>query len=252
MGGALLRGWRQAGLSVPFIIRDPSFDSSLISDFDSVVVNPDDRVLAELSPRIIVLAVKPQIASSVVPSLFRYVPAESVVISLMAGIRLSRLTDWLGAERLYVRVMPNIAATVLAAMSVAVASDGGEHKIVSDLLEAVGDVAWVGTERDIDLCTAVCGSGPAYVFALAETMIAGGIEIGLSPDLARQLTHQTIMGAGLMLAVEATDSSVLRTSVTSPAGTTEAALRVLMPDLSDLMSRALMAAAARARVLAEG
>ncbi|MDQ2803112.1 MAG: pyrroline-5-carboxylate reductase, partial [Pseudomonadota bacterium] len=175
-------------------------------------------------------------------------------LSIMAGRTLAGLATALPGATL-VRAMPNTPAAIGQGMSVACAgpgvSDAG-RSLCDTLLGAVGEVAWVEDEALLDAVTAVSGSGPAYVFLLAELLEQAGTEQGLPPDLARRLARATLFGAGALLAATEEDAAALRQAVTSPGGTTQAALTVLMTENAwpVLVSKAVAAAANRSRELA--
>ncbi|PKQ05008.1 MAG: pyrroline-5-carboxylate reductase, partial [Alphaproteobacteria bacterium HGW-Alphaproteobacteria-12] len=165
-----------------------------------------------------------------------------------------RLQDLLGPEVHAVRAMPNTPASIGRGISVACANKRvtvAQRKTAGALLEAVGAIAWVESEAQIDAVTAISGSGPAYVFYLVECLAAAGEALGLAPELAMTLARETVSGAGEMLHRQGEPASVLRANVTSPGGTTAAALDVLMGEggLSPLMRRAALAARDRAREL---
>jgi pyrroline-5-carboxylate reductase len=191
----------------------------------------------------------------VLPQVAPLVGAGTMVVSIAAGVRLATLSAGLGTERV-VRVMPNTPAAIGRAMSVAIAGSAvsdADRAVVTSLMQAVGAVAWVDDEALMDAVTAVSGSGPAYVFLLAEALAEAGVAAGLPADLAAQLARQTVAGAGEMLHRSPLDAAELRRNVTSPGGTTAAALEVLMQDeggLPPLLREAVAAAAARSRDLA--
>jgi pyrroline-5-carboxylate reductase len=245
MGAALFGGWCRVGLA-PSAIVDPAPALGL--------ARPQDfwaAALAELPPdfvpAIAVLAVKPQIAPSVLLALDDYLPSKCPVLSIMAGLRLESLERALGG-RPVVRAMPNTPAAIGQGMTVACAGPGVSDVSVAlceRLLAAVGEVAWIEDEALMDAVTAVSGSGPAYVFLLAEILEQAAAEHGIPPALARQMARRTIAGAGALLAASPEDAATLRRAVTSPGGTTEQALHVLMDaDAWPKTIRAAVAAAA--------
>jgi len=210
---------------------------------------------ASLTARVIVLAIKPQILDSVLPGLAHLVGPETVVVSIAAGKTIGAIGDGLGPVAI-VRAMPNTPAQVGRGVSVGVANAAttAEQKALVDaLLSAVGSVEWVEDEALIDAVTAVSGSGPAYVFHMVEALAAAGVAAGLEPGMAGRLARATVEGAGELLHQSPLAPAVLRQNVTSPKGTTAAALDVLMSadGLSELMTRAVEAAARRSRELAE-
>ncbi len=202
----------------------------------------------------LVIAVKPQTAPEVMPSLAPFVTASTVVVSIMAGRPLQFLERALPAAAL-VRAMPNTPAAIGRGITVAVANArvaDAQRALVHTLLSAVGTVEWISDERLIDAVTALSGSGPAYVFLLAEAMARAGVAAGLPSGLSERLARATVAGAGELLYRSPLDAAGLRQNVTSPGGTTAAALEVLMADdgLAPLMTRAIAAATRRARELA--
>lgn len=250
MGGAMLAGWRERGLA-PSIAVDPSMPAS--PGPEVMVVAGADAIPADFAPAAVVLAVKPQNAAETLPLYARFA-GTSVMLSIMAGRTIAGMRGLLG-EAAIVRAMPNTPAAVRQGVTVACAGPGvtaPQKQLCDDLLTAIGAVAWVQDEAQIDAVTAVSGSGPAYVFLLAELMEQAAIEQGLPPDLARLLARQTVTGSGALLAASPEESDQLRRNVTSPNGTTQAALEVLMADGAwpSSVSRAIDAAARRSRELA--
>ncbi|MEZ5787928.1 MAG: pyrroline-5-carboxylate reductase, partial [Xanthobacteraceae bacterium] len=214
-------------------------------------LNPADP--AGLRPAAIVLAVKPQAAPDVLPPLAA-AAAGAVVISIMAGRTLGFLAQALGEATAAVRAMPNTPASIGRGMTVAVANahaSGPQRDLAHRLLEATGAFEWVDDETLLDAVTAVSGSGPAYVFLLAECLARAGVAVGLPPKLADRLARETVSGAGELMRRSALEPSTLRQNVTSPGGTTAAALEVLMGPggLADLMGKAITAATRRSRAL---
>ena len=205
---------------------------------------------------IIVLAVKPQVMNAAVAALQPLLSSLSapMVISIASGISLASLQAMLG-DRPMVRAMPNTPATVGAGMTAMVGNKklGEHHRAWAfDLLGRVGESVWLEDEQMLDLVTAVSGSGPAYFFALAEQMILAATARGMSAELARTLVHQTALGAGKLLSLPGADATDLRTQVTSPGGTTEAALAVFdQQKFSQLIDQAIEAAMQRSRVLGQ-
>jgi pyrroline-5-carboxylate reductase len=205
------------------------------------------------TPQAVVLAVKPQMAAAALPSYARYA-GRAVFLSIMAGRTLTGMRAVLGPAAL-VRAMPNTPAAVRQGVTVAVAGPGvtDEQRALCDrLLTAIGTVAWVDDEALLDPVTAISGGGPAYVFLLAELLEQAGVAHGLPPALARMLARQTVAGSGALLAASTEESDALRRAVTSPGGTTERALSVLMapPAWPALMAEAIANATERSRALA--
>ena len=254
MGGALLQGWLALGLSpekVAVIEPLPSPDLAALSK-QGLRLNPPHDVVGAVAA--VVVAVKPQIAPEVLPALAPFVGAGTVVVSIMAGRTLGFLADSLPRAGL-VRAMPNTPAAIGRGITVAVANSlvaPEQRALVDVLLSAVGAVEWITDEALMDAVTALSGSGPAYVFLLAESMTRGGTAAGLPPALADRLARVTVAGAGELLHRSPLDSATLRENVTSPGGTTAAALEVLMAEggLERLMAAAIAAATKRSRDLA--
>lgn len=248
MGTALLSGWLDAGLNAKQVsVLEPKPDTSLAGL--GVSVNPD------LTPhRVIVLAVKPQMASQILPTLTPAFTPDSLVVSLMAGIKLRQLEEWCGPDIHYVRTMPNTPASIGQGITALCGADvPSEKQLALALMTAVGETVWLDDESLMDAVTALSGSGPAYVFFLVEALAAAGRSMGLPFNVAMQLARQTVAGSGAMLAQSGLDVAALRENVTSPGGTTAAGLSVLMDDasgLGPLVSRVLQAAADRSRALA--
>ncbi|MEM8853714.1 MAG: pyrroline-5-carboxylate reductase [Pseudomonadota bacterium] len=248
MGGALLEGWLSAGRAPQTIlVVDPDPVGPLMkTDGLRVVAEPPATPGAA-----VVLAVKPQVMGEVLPAVKRVCDEATVVISVAAGTTIATL-EALGPGP-KVRTIPNTPSAVGKGMTVAVAVDAQEADIAlaDDLLKAVGLVRWVDREELIDPATAVSGSGPAYVFHLVEALAEAGIKQGLPKDVAEVIARQTIIGAGALLEASALDPGTLRQNVTSPGGTTAAALGILADSgaLRDLMGRAVDAATRRSREL---
>lgn len=264
MGGALLAGWlgrREGDQKEIHVIEShqPTADAVRAGPAGAHqgvhIYDRLDQVADPLSPSAVVFAVKPQSLSSVVAEYSRFAGPQTVFLSIAAGKRIGFFEDQLGAQAAIVRAMPNTPAAIGRGISVACANQfvtDPQKALCQTLLEAAGEVAWVDDEGLLDPVTAVSGSGPAYVFLLIEVMAAAGVAVGLDRDLSDRLALATVSGAG-ELARQASDApDVLRQNVTSPGGTTQAALEVLMADdgLAPLFSRAIEAATVRSRELA--
>ena len=256
MGSALLQGWLNAGLeAAQFYVQEPNPDAAL-ADL-GVHLNVDIGALQEAAPSVIILAIKPQLAVDVLPSIALLAAPETLVVSLMAGVSINTMSDLLDGEAAFVRTMPNTPAAMGDGMTALYASSGtqdAQKETAQALLAAVGQTVWLDNEKSIDAVTAISGSGPAYVFHMVEALAAAAVNLGLPQDMAGQLAAQTVIGSAAMLRDEGADPRQLRVNVTSPGGTTEAALDVLMGDMGglvDLMRRASQAAAARAGELAK-
>jgi pyrroline-5-carboxylate reductase len=254
MGGALLDGWLALGLepeSVAVIEPQPTAEISALTA-RGLRLNPASEALDDVAA--VVIAVKPQVAAEALPAVAPFVGAASVVVSIMAG-RTLRFLERLFLETAIIRAMPNTPAAIGRGITVAVANERvhtRQRDLVHALLGAVGEVEWVDDEALLDAVTALSGSGPAYVFLLAEAMAQAGAAAGLPEPLATRLARATVAGAGELLHRSTLDPATLRQNVTSPGGTTAAALDVLMADngLASLMTAAIAAATARSRALA--
>ena len=251
MGGAMLAGWRRAGLGPSYLIDPSPAAAALGGDGVTVVANPAS-VAAGFTPDAVVLAVKPQMADAALPGIAPFARG-ATVISIMAGRTIANIAGLIG-DAAIVRAMPNTPAAIGQGFTAAFAGPGvsGQGRDLCDaLLQSIGEVAWVSEESQIDAVTATSGGGPAYVFLLAELLEAAAIEQGLPPDLALRLARRTVSGSGALLAASEEDAAAMRRAVTSPAGTTERALAVLMaPDAwPAAVSRAIAAATARSREL---
>jgi pyrroline-5-carboxylate reductase len=254
MGGALLGGWLESGLDPKAVIvvdPAPSEDSLNFLQRAGIAIHaePDTGKLATA----IVIAVKPQVIGAVLPTLRPLIGAETIALSIAAGTTLANLERGLQPMAI-VRAMPNTPAQVGRGITAAVANarvGAGSKAIVTSLLEAVGDVVWLDDEDLMDAVTAVSGSGPAYVFLLAECLAEAGIEAGLSPEVAHHLARATVAGGGELLYRSDHPAGRLRQNVTSPGGTTAAALEILMGEggLGPLLKKAVAAAAKRSRDL---
>lgn len=259
MGGALLRGWFAGGAQPDNIYAvEPSQDAALAfaNGPKPIFVDSLDNLPEQFRPDVIMFAVKPQVMADVVPAYARFAESGAVFLSIAAGTTIHFFEKALGEEAPIVRSMPNTPAAVGRGVTAAICNAKvlpGGRDLCGRLLRAVGEVVWVTDEAEIDAVTAVSGSGPAYVFHLVEAMTAAGIAEGLSPEAAGTLARATVAGAGELLFQSSEDAATLRQNVTSPGGTTAAALDVLMADedgLGQLMKRAVAAAARRSRELA--
>ena len=254
MGGALLRGWVGRGWSSRLTVIDPAPAPALVADAARhgfrLAASPEGLPKAAT----LVLAVKPQMLDAVTPSLAALCGPDTLLISIMAGKTAADLSARLPGR--VVRAMPNTPAAVGRGVTGAFAAAGVDADGVARataLLEAVGTVEWLPDEGLIDAVTAVSGSGPAYVFHLVEALAEGGVALGLEAAQAERFARATVAGAGALLDAEAgTGADELRRNVTSPGGTTAAALGVLMGEgaLTTLMREAVRAARDRARELA--
>jgi pyrroline-5-carboxylate reductase len=254
MGGALLSGWLDQGLdacNVAVIEPHPTSEISALTA-RGVRINPPAPDLGAVAA--LVVAVKPQSFREAGPALRAFVGPGTLVLSIMAGTTIASISEACGGS--VVRAMPNTPAAIGRGITVAVAAgdvSAGQRAMADALLRATGSVEWVDDEALMDAVTAVSGSGPAYVFLLAEELARAGVEAGLPAALATTLARETISGSGELLRRSELASTTLRQNVTSPGGTTAAALDVLMgPDgMQSLLKRAVAAATKRSRQLAK-
>lgn len=257
MGGALLAGWLDRGLDpAQIIVQDPSPPPPMAALLEKhgIVYAPEARIDGQ--PAVILVAVKPQVMDQVFPGLAALAGPETVVLSVAAGKTVAGFEKSLRPGSAVVRSIPNTPAQVGRGITVCYANANvteAQKKLCQSLLEAVGAVDWVADESLIDVATAVSGSGPAYVFYLAEALAEAGVRSGLPADVAARLARWTVAGGGELLHRSDLPASQLRQNVTSPNGTTYAALQVLMAEsggLQDIMDRAVAAATKRSRELA--
>ena len=253
MGSAMLDGWLARGLApkrIAVIEPQPGKAVKALAR-RGLALNPKGKAAAASA---VVIAVKPQIAPEAVPPLKSYVGNSTLVLSIMAGRTIGFLEKSLPGAAI-VRAMPNTPASIGRGITVACPNgkvSARQRKLATDLLAAIGTVEWASDEALMDAVTAVSGSGPAYVFLLAEAMTKAGIAAGLPAALAATLARETVAGSGELLHRSPLDAATLRQNVTSPGGTTAAALEVLMgPGGFDaLLTQAIAAAARRGRELA--
>ena len=253
MGSAMLEGWLSRGLPAASVwVQDP-YPSDWLKG-TGVHLNVD----LPSAPAIVLVAVKPQMMAEALPTLKKMGNGETLFVSVAAGTPISFFEQILGAQRPVVRAMPNTPAAISQGITAIVgnahAGSGGLDE-AEVLLCAVGQVVRLTEEGQIDAVTGVSGSGPAYVFHMIETMAAAGVAQGLPEALAMQLAQATVAGAGALALQSEETAAQLRVNVTSPNGTTQAALEVLMDEKDGfpaLLRRAVAAAADRSRELARG
>lgn len=253
MGSAMLSGWRERGLT-PSVAVDPAPDAARHAGPDLTVVGSAKEIPAGFTPEAVVFAVKPQTAAATLPDYAGYAGL-SVFLSIMAGRTVGGIQALLGSDAAIVRAMPNTPAAIHQAITVACASPAvstPQRGLCTDLLSAIGAVEWVEDEALLDPVTAVSGSGPAYVFLLAELLEQAARDHGIPADLARALARCTVAGSGALLAASQEDAAALRQAVTSPGGTTAAALKLLMAEEAwpAAIRSAIAAATQRSRELA--
>lgn len=257
MGGAMLEGWLKRGLQPSqVLVQDPGPPP----DVRAVLDRQGVRVVSSIAqldapPAVILMAVKPQVMDAVFPPVAGLAGKETLVISIAAGKTVAGFERHLASGQAVIRAMPNTPAAIGRGITVCYANPATsprQRSLAAELLSAVGEVDWVPDEQLIDAVTAVSGSGPAYVFLLAECLAEAGKAVGLSSELARKLADATVSGSGELLRQSGLDPATLRKNVTSPNGTTAAALSVLMADdgLQPLMTKAVKAAERRGRELA--
>lgn len=255
MGGAMLSGWLKSGTpGSSVIVIDPGPSERMMALIGDAGATYTKNAPADLKAGILFLAVKPQVMDTVLPGLKGLVGDDTVVVSVAAGKTLGGMQAHLGPAAM-VRAMPNTPAMIGRGITGAFANDkvsAPQRDLVHRLLKVSGPVEWVQSEADIDAVTALSGSGPAYVFYLVECMAEAGRKAGLPADLAMRLARETVAGAGELLHQSPDDASILRKNVTSPGGTTAAALSVLMAEegMQPLFDKAIAAARKRAEELA--
>ena len=254
MGGALLLGWLTGGLEAGRIIviePQPSDEVNLMAR-RGIRLNPPAQQIGTVDT--LVVAVKPQSFREAGASLKPFIGPSTLVVSIMAGMTIASIAEVCGDA--VVRAMPNTPAAIGRGITVAVAADNvstDQRVVANALLRATGAVEWTDDEKLMDAVTAVSGSGPAYVFLLAEELARAGIEAGLPAELATRLARQTVAGSGELLQRSEVAAATLRQNVTSPGGTTAAALDVLMGanGMQQLLTRAVAAATRRSKELAK-
>ncbi len=259
MGGAMLSGWLAQGLDAKsvVVIEPHATDEIRALVAKGVRLNPPPKDAGQVTA--LVVALKPQAFREAAPSLKPFTGPATLIVSIMAGTTIASIAEVLIGKNSggsVVRAMPNTPAAIGRGITVAVAANNvgpAQRAIADHLLRATGSVEWVEDEGLMDAVTAVSGSGPAYVFLLAEELARAGVEAGLPEALATKLARETVAGSGELLHRSDAPSATLRQNVTSPGGTTAAALEVLMgPDgLQPLLTRAVAAATKRSKQLAK-
>lgn len=266
MGSALLDGWLARGLApADAIVIEPDRErAKALKGAGAGVHQAPQGLPAGFSPRIVVLAVKPQVMDEALAALVSRLTNPGLVVSIAAGKPLALFEKAFGGTTPIVRAMPNTPAAIgrgISALIANPAASAADRALADELMAAVGETVWLTSEDDMHAVTALSGGGPAYVFLLVEAMAVAGERLGLDPDLAMRLARKTVAGAGALLDASADAPAELRQAVTSPGGTTKAALDVLLPaedrpdddddttDLPELMTEALAAAAERSREL---
>jgi pyrroline-5-carboxylate reductase len=258
MGGALLKGWLDGEYSIDdVVIVEPNTDAieALGLPVPPVVVSRVESLPDGFTPRVVVFAVKPQLLDDTLPHYAGYVREGTVFLSIAAGKPLLYFEHHLSKKAAVVRAMPNTPAAIGRGITAAISNalvSARDRSRADILLSAVGQVVWLTDEAQMDAVTALSGSGPAYVFHLVECMAAAGVAAGLPAELAMELARATVAGAGELLYESEFDAATLCKNVTSPGGTTEAALGVLMGsnNLQKLMTEAIAAGVQRSIDLA--
>lgn len=255
MAASLIGGLRAKGLDAAQIrASDPGEETRNRVSAEHGIETFADNAKAIDGVDVVVLAVKPQAMKSVCEALRPNLQSHQLIVSIAAGITCASMNNWLGAQPI-VRCMPNTPALLRQGVSGLFATEqvtAAQRQQAEQLLSAVGLALWLDTEQQLDAVTAVSGSGPAYFFLLIEAMTAAGEKLGLSRETAAQLTLQTALGAAHMAVSSDVDAAELRRRVTSPAGTTEAAIKSFQAGgFEALVEKALGAAAHRSAEMAE-
>ena len=256
MGGAMLEGWLKSGADPKkIVVLDPfaSGDMKALLTKHKVSLNP--AIASITNAEVVLIAVKPQMMEEVLPTVVGLGASKPLILSVAAGKTIASFERHFGNSAAIIRTIPNTPASIgrgITAMSANANVSAAQLKLATALLSAIGEVVTVDREDLIDSVTAVSGSGPAYVFYMTECLAAAAEKVGLPPALAMQLARATVAGSGELMRVTGTDAATLRQNVTSPKGTTHAALQVLMAEdgLQPLFEKAVKAAADRSRELA--
>ena len=256
MGGAMLEGWLKAGADPKKIVAvdpNPPLEVYDLLIKHHILHNPSINSIADAE--VIIIAVKPQVMDDVLPNLVSLKSSKPLILSVAAGKTIATFAKYFGEEAAIIRTIPNTPAAIgrgITAMSSNPHVTPAQMALATALLSSTGEVVTVENESMIDLVTAVSGSGPAYVFYLTECLANAGVKIGLPADLAMQLARATVAGSGELMRQSGIDAATLRQNVTSPKGTTYAALQVLMADdgMEPLFEKAIAAAALRSKELA--
>ncbi len=256
MGRAMLAGWISSGRLAPeeVDVVEPNEGNRAAAADLGVRVHQDAEGVRGLSPKLVMVAVKPQVIEAVLPAYAGMVERGAAILTIAAGIPIRRYEELVGGKAAVIRCMPNTPAAIGAGMMVTVANDAADADLrayVSDLLAASGAVTEIADESLMDAVTAVSGSGPAYIFNFIEALTEAGIKVGLPRETAELLASQTVYGAGKLAFESGTAPGELRRQVTSPNGTTAAALAVLMAEdgLGPLLERAVRASRDRSEEL---
>ncbi|HEX6144020.1 MAG TPA: pyrroline-5-carboxylate reductase, partial [Geminicoccaceae bacterium] len=259
MGGALLEGWIGKGLAADeaFVVEPDSGARERVRERLGVAAVAEAKSLpADLAPEAVVVAVKPQMMAKTLPAYRPIIERGAVVLSIAAGTTIARFEAAFGETTAVVRAMPNTPAAIGRGVSALVANprtSEAQKDMCLALMQAVGDAVWIDDEEQMHAVTAMSGGGPAYVFLLIEVLAKAGIANGLPEALARRLARATVIGSGALAAADDSPVETLRQNVTSPGGTTQAALAVLMDEgsgMQPLFVSAITAGTRRSRELA--
>jgi pyrroline-5-carboxylate reductase len=256
MGSAMLEGWLKAGADPKKIVAvDPMPPPEVADMLKRHGIRHNPPVASISDAEVIIIAVKPQVMDDVLPNLVSLKSSHPLILSVAAGKTIATFAKHFGDDAAIIRTMPNTPAAIgrgITAMVPNAHVTKPQMDLANALLSSTGEVVTVANEGMIDLVTAVSGSGPAYIFYLTECMAAAGEKIGLPPELAMQLARATVAGSGELMRQSGIDAATLRKNVTSPNGTTYAALQVLMADngMMQLFEKAITAAADRSKELA--
>lgn len=256
MGGAMLEGWLASGADPKKIVAlDPfaSEEMKALLSKHGVALNP--VVAGITNAEVVLVAVKPQMMDEVLPTIVGLGASMPLILSVAAGKTIATFERYFGKQAAVIRTIPNTPAAIgrgITAMCANPNVSKQQLQLATDLLSAIGEVVTVEREDLIDCVTAVSGSGPAYVFYMTECLAQAAEKIGIPPTLAAQLARATVAGSGELMRVTGTEAATLRQNVTSPNGTTYAALQVLMANdgMAPLFEKAVKAAADRSKELA--
>lgn len=257
MGSALLSGLLQKGVDpAQIFVQDPAPTAAMADQLarQGIAVTALLETLPS-APSVVLVAVKPQVMDAVFPSLAQLAGPDTLILSIAAGRTIESFTRYLPGDAAVIRSMPNTPAAIGRGITVCVANQNvtaRQRELAEILLSAVGEVAWIDDESLLDAVTAVSGSGPAYLFLLTQYLAEAGEAAGLAPELAQHLARATMTGSAALMSESDLSPARLRENVTSPGGTTAAALGVLMASngLGPLLAKAVAAATARGRALA--
>jgi pyrroline-5-carboxylate reductase len=256
MGGAMLEGWLKAGVNpARIVVIDPDPPAEIRHLLANHGIRHNPALTAIDNVEVILAAVKPQVMDDVLAGLTSLGRDKPLILSVVAGKTIASFARHFGSDAAIIRTIPNTPAAIgrgITAMAANANVSPAQMQLAETLLQSIGEVVNVADESQIDAATAVSGSGPAYVFYLTECLAAAGVSAGLAPGLAMQLARATVAGSGELMRQSGTEAATLRQNVTSPNGTTFAALQVLMADdgLMQLLQKAILAATRRSKELA--